>query len=170
MPRTFHRPHRTFHTLRDAFPAVALVATIRTAFQAARAIDDRRAGRDPSAQEPEADVRADLEGLRRELAAQIIRLRLRVVAGAPDGPAALAQAFEDRALLDDLGRTLGVAHQKLLSLYPGVDEALVEAVRQVAAEARDRATADAYDRALAAFVSRTADLADAIADAAASGA
>lgn len=148
----------------SAFSAVALVATVRTALQAARSIGDRRAGHDPSAQEPEADVRADLVGLHRQLAAQVVRLRLRVVAGAPQGPAALAQAFEDRTLLDDLGRTLGIVHQKLLSLYPSVDASLVEDVRRLSGVALDRATADAYDRGLDTFTARASDLADALAD------
>jgi len=150
--------------MREALAAVGLVATIRAALQATGAIGDRRAGRDASQQEPEADVRTDLAGLQTELRAHVVRLRLRVVAGAPDGPAALAQAFEDRLLLDDLGRTLGVVHQKLLSLYPAVGEGLVEAVRQLAADARERATAEAYDRALAAFTACTSDLADALAE------
>lgn len=156
--------------MRDAFPAVALVAVARTALASATAVADRRAGRDASAQEPEADVRADLGGLLAALRAQVVRLRLRVVAGAPEGPAALAQAFEDRLLLDDVATTLGVAHQKLLSLYPAVDEGLVEDVRRHAAAARDRATAEAYDRALAAFAARTGDLADALAEALGEGA
>ena len=149
-----------------AFHAVALVAAARAALGTARSIGDRRAGRDPSAQEPEADARHDLAALRTELAGQVVRLRLRAVAGAPEGrAAALAQAFEDRLLLDDVARTLGRAHQKLLSLYPAVPEALVEATRQRAAAAARRATADAYDRGLGAFADRLADLADGLAEA-----
>ncbi len=149
-----------------AFHAVALVAAARAAFGTARAIVDRRAGRDPSAQEPETDVRTDLAALRAELAEQVVRLRLRVVAGLPEGDAAaLAQTFEDRLLLDDIGRTLARVHQKLLSLYPAVPEGLVEQVRQRAASAARRATADAYDRDLGAFTITVADLADDLAEA-----
>ena len=144
-----------------AFHAVALVAAARAALGASRAIGDRRAGRDASAQEPEADVRRDLAALRAELAAQTVRLRLRTAAGRPSGAAAaLAQAFEDRVLLDDVGRTLARVHQKLLSLYPAVSEGLVEAVRQWAAEAARRATAGAYDADLAAFVAAVSDVSD----------
>ena len=148
-----------------AFHAVALVAAARSALQTARRIGDRRAGRDASAQEPEPTVREDLEGLRVELGAHVVRLRLRVVAGVPEGrAAALAQAFEDRTLLDDLGSALATVHQKLLSLYPAVSEGLVEETRLLAAEARRRSVADAYDRALAAFVGRVSDLRDEIAE------
>jgi len=149
-----------------AFHAVALVAAARAALGVSRSIGDRRAGRDASAQEPEADVRTDLAVLRAELAEQVVRLRLRVVAGLPEGEAAaLAQTFEDRLLLDDVGRTLALAHQKLLSLYPAVSEALVEEVRQRAAEAGRRATSDAYDRDLGRFAGHVADLADALTEA-----
>lgn len=148
-----------------AFHAVALVAAARTALGAARRIADRRGGRDASEQEPEATVRADLEALRTDLAGDVVRLRLRAVVGVPEGEAAaLAQAFEDRTLLDDLGRTLAVAHQKLLSLYPAVGEAPVEEARVLSLEASRRAVADAYEPGLEAFAERVADLADALAD------
>ena len=150
----------------SAFHAVALVAAARTALNAARAVSDRRAGRDASAQEPEGPVRADLAQLRAELADQVVRLRLRAVVGVPEpAAAALAQAFEDRVLLDDTAWTLARTHQKLLSLYPAVDVALVEAVRQSAQAAARRALADDYDRDLAGAAGRLAGLADRLADA-----
>ena len=148
-----------------AFHAVALVAAARTALQTARRIGDRRVGRDASAQEPERTVRDDLGGLHAEVGAMLVRLRLRVVAGVPEGEAAaLAQAFEDRLLLDDLGDALGTAHQKLLSLYPAVPEAVVEDARVLAGEARRRSLADDYGRALAAFTARVGDFRDALAE------
>ncbi len=148
-----------------AFHAVALVAAARTALQAARRIGERRAGRDASEQEPEPTVRGDLGELHAEVGALLVRLRLRVVAGVPDGEAAaLAQAFEDRLLLDDLGAALSVAHQKLLSLYPAVDEAAVEDARVLAGEARRRSVADDYERGLAAFTARVGDLRDAFSE------
>ena len=145
----------------SAFHAVALVAAARTALHAARAIADRRAGRDASAQEPEGDVRSDLGGLQDALAHAVVRLRLRALIGTPEvRAAALAQAFEDRVLLDDTARTLGTIHQKLLSLYPAVDAGLVEAVRQTAAAAARRAVADAYGADLGAFAARVAEASD----------
>lgn len=148
-----------------AFHAVALVAAARAALQTARRIGDRRAGRDASEQESERTVRDDLGGLHVEVGGMLVRLRLRVVAGVPESEAAaLAQAFEDRLLLDDLGDALGTAHQKLLSLYPDVDETIVEEVRVLAGEARRRSVADEYGRALAAFTARVGDLRDALGD------
>lgn len=149
-----------------AFHAVALVAAARSALQTARQIGDRRAGRDASEQEAEGPVRTDLAALQAEIAAHVTWLRLRVVIGVPESAAAaLAQAFEDRTRLDDLGRALGVAHQKLLSLYPAVSEHLVEDARQLGVDARRRAVATAYDRGLDAFAGRVADLGDALAEA-----
>jgi hypothetical protein len=149
-----------------AFHAMALVAAARAAFHTARSIAERRAGRDPSAQEPEAQVRDDLAALADALGAQTVRLRVRAAVGTPASKAAaLAQAFEDRLLLDDVARTLRTVHQKLLSLYPAVDETLVEDARQVGAEVGALAGAEAYADTLGALAGRTADLRDALADA-----
>lgn len=148
-----------------AFHAVALAAAARAAVNATRAVSDRLSGRDPSEQEPEGPVRADLRALRQALSERVVRLRLRVVAGAPEAEAAaLAQAFGDRLLLDDTGALLRRSHQKLLSLYPAVDGEVVEEARVLAAEAARRAVADAYDRDLAAFTASVAQWADRLGD------
>ncbi|MEM1117181.1 MAG: hypothetical protein AAGJ11_11790 [Bacteroidota bacterium] len=149
-----------------AFHAVALVAAARAAVNAARAVDDRRMGRDASEQEPEAPVRIDLTRLGDRVSEFVVRLRLRVVAGAPDAEAAaLAQAFEDRLLLDDAAQTLGRAHQKLMSLYPAVEDALVEDTRVLAAEAARHAHADDLEAGLDRFTARLADWRDRLGDA-----
>jgi hypothetical protein len=155
------------HEMRDhthsatAFHAMALVASARAALGTARQIASRRAGRDPSEQEPEAPVRADLAVLRDALAEQVVRLRLRAVVGPPEAPAAaLAQQFEDRLLLDDVARTTRRAHQKLLSLYPAVPDDLVEEARQLAVEAERGALADDVDARLDRLAGRAADWLD----------
>ena len=131
----------------------------------ARQIAERRSGRDPSEQEPEGRVRQELGALRADLRAHVVRLRLRAVLAAPEPEvAALAQAFEDRVLLDDTARTLAVVHQKLLSLYPAVDEGLIEDVRLAASEAARQITDGVLDRGLSSFTARLADLADALAE------
>ncbi len=145
---------------------MALVAAARAALNTARAVADRRAGRDASAQEPEGTVRTDLDALLAELADQTVRLRLRAVVGVPEArAAALAQAFEDRVLLDDTARTLGRVHQKLLSLYPAVDAPLVEAVRVLGGALGRRAVADDYDRQLGRVAERLGGLADRLGEA-----
>ena len=149
-----------------AFHAMALVATARAALGTARQIAGRRAGRDPSEQEPPAPVRADLAALRAALAEQTVRLRLRAVVGLPETPAAaLAQQFEDRLLLDDVARTVRRAHQKLLSLYPDVPEEVVEEARLLGAEAERCALADDADVHFGPLARRTADWLEALGEA-----
>lgn len=127
-----------------AFHALVLATTARTAVRAARAVADRRAGRDASAQEAPPDAAADLRRLRDDLAGAAVQLRLRAATPPPADPEAQAvHVFETRVLLADVARALGVAHQKLLSLYPAVDADLVEQTRVLA---RDMASAIAEAR------------------------
>ncbi|MEL6614600.1 MAG: hypothetical protein AAFQ43_02620 [Bacteroidota bacterium] len=125
-----------------ALHALALVAAARTAMAAARSIRDRREGRDPSTQEASGVARADLEVLMGEIGTYVARLRLRSIVAGEDmsRAAALAQAFEDRLLLDDLAQASRRAHQKLLSLYPEVSAQTVEEARIVAESAARLAT------------------------------
>ena len=122
------RPARALH-------ALALVAAARSALGVAVAIADRRAGRDPSAQEPPATATADLRTAGATLAALTVRLRLHGAAPPAPDPARLAQAFETALVRADTAATLRRAHQKLLSLYPAVPEALVEDARRLASDA-----------------------------------
>ncbi len=144
-----------------ALHALALVASVRTALGVRRAIDARRAGLDASAQEEEGAVRVYLGGALGRIGSLLVRLRLRAVAGPPDDPeAALVQAFEDRLALSDLAEELRVAHQKLLSLYPDVPEAVVEAVRRGHRQALALVEADDLDAVLGLFLDRLADTQD----------
>ena len=112
------------------------LASLRAALRAGRAIADRRAGRDPSTQEAATPVRAWLTEAEEEMGTLEVRLHLRRVAALPDEEAAaLAQDFEDRLALADLAGLLRTAHQKLLSLYPAVPEALLEEARRYPLEA-----------------------------------
>lgn len=122
---------------------MALVASARTALAAARAVADRRAGRDASMQEAPSTAAADLAVLVADLGTMAVQVRLRATVAAPEAQAArLALAFETRLLLADLTRALRTGHQKLLSLYPAVDAETVEAARLLAADAEREATAE----------------------------
>ena len=147
------------------FGALAVLATARAALGAAVSIDRRRGGRDASAQEQESVARRDLGELAERLTAHALRLRVRgATAGDTTSTAALAMAFEDHVLLGDLAETAGLAHQKLLSLYPAIEPELAEAARRLARDAESLAGSDG-----AAAPERLADpaaqLADAIRDA-----
>jgi chorismate mutase len=140
-----------------ALHAFALVAALRTALGVSHGIAARRAGEDPSEDEPEAPVRAYLGAAVGRMGHLLVGLRLRVAVGAPAAEhAALVQAFEDRLALADLSEELRVGHQKLLSLYPAVDAALVEAVRERQREVLLAAEGDDLDAELVPLLERLA--------------
>ena len=132
---------------------LALVASFRAAVAAARAVAERRAGRDPSEEQPAAEARAGLDAAAGRLRAGLVRLRVRLAVGAPDErTAALVQAFEDRVLAADLALDLHRAHQQLMSLYPAVSAEPIEAAR-LARQAADRlAGADDFEGGAALLV------------------
>ena len=146
-----------------ALHAMALVASLRTALGVTRAIEARRGGHDPAAQEPEAPVRRYLSEAIGRLKSILVRLRLRVAASIPgDVHAALVQTFEDRLTLADLAEELRVLHQKLLSLYPAVSESVIEAIRVRYGEALHLLEADELDHELALFTERVATVLEAL--------
>lgn len=148
---------RTFHTL-------ALVASLRAAVTAARAVADRRAGRDPSEEQPADAARAGLAEAVARLQAGLVRLRVRLAVGAPEETtAALVQAFEDRLLVADLAHDLHRAHQHLLSLFPAVEAGLVETVRLTHAEAQSLGETEDLETAAAPFVETLSALLGALA-------
>ncbi|OZC04279.1 hypothetical protein [Rubricoccus marinus] len=125
-----------------ALHALALVAAARTALAAARSITERRAGSDPTTLEAPEAAREDLTVLAGEIGSHVARLRLRsiIVGEELSRAASLAQAFEDRLLLDDLARDARRAHQKLLSLHAEMPLATIEEARIVAQSATRLAT------------------------------
>ncbi len=149
-----------------AFHAVALVAAARTALRTAQSVADRRTGRDPSAQEPEAPVRADLAVLADRLSGLAVRLQLRAITGVPESEAAaLAQAFEDRLLLDEIAQDVRRSHQKLLSLYPLVPDLVVEDARALAADVGEAAYADDVEGRMGPLARRLGDWLDEVREA-----
>lgn len=146
--------------------AFALLATLRTANEVRYALAERRAGRDPSEQEGAPGVRAYLAGVLPELRGLVARLRLSLIV-APEERVALVRAFEDRMALSRLARELHVVHQRLLSLYPGVPEGLVELARRQQAEAERLAgtSGDAFAPVLTAWLDRSDDLFEGLAKA-----
>lgn len=146
--------------------AMALLASLRTAVDVCHALAERRAGRDPSDQEPPAPVRVYLREAHDELAVVAARLRSSL-AFERTPEAALVQAFEDRMLLAQAARELHVVHQRLLSLYPEVTEELVEHARRVQAEAARLAASDedGFRLALTTWVEGAAAFLEALAEA-----
>jgi hypothetical protein len=137
--------------------AVALLATLATAADVGEGVRERRAGRDPSAQEAAEVVRPLLRANAGDVRAILMRLRASVVyaqhAG-EDGLTATVRRFGDLMLLLRAARLLHRMHQRLLSLYPAVPEALAEAARRVhrEAEAAREAERAAFPDAVGRFV------------------
>lgn len=113
--------------------AVALFSTLATAADVSRAMRERRAGRDPSAQEADAVVRPYLRRAAGDLQARLMQLqasRLQADRADEEGyVAALVRRYHELMALRRVERQLHVVHQRLLSLYPAVTETLVEDVR-----------------------------------------
>jgi len=121
--------------------AMSLVATLRTAAEVCRSIALRKAGEDPSEQEPAHPTRIRLQAARADLRAVVNRLRVSLAVPHPE-ETALVRAFEDRMLIARAARDLHLVHQRLLSLYPDVEEDMVERARRIQAEAARLAASD----------------------------
>lgn len=124
--------------------SMALLATLQTAADVLSSVTERRAGRDPSAQEP-ASVAApylraaaeELQQIHMQLLMSLVHAR-RAAGGGPleDAArrrvaAAAVRHFGDLMKLQRAGRLLQGTQQRLLSLYPDVSEELIEEARFV---------------------------------------
>lgn len=116
--------------------AMVLFSTLQTAADVWQSTKARRAGQDPSEQEEATFVRAYLRESMGELQALAMGLRAGLVAREDEGRiAALVRQFNDLSTLHRTARLLHVIHQRLMSLYPALDAALVEDARVLQATA-----------------------------------
>lgn len=112
--------------------AMVLFSTLSTAADVWHAVRERRAGRDPSEQETAAVVRPYLRRAAGDLQARLMQLqasRLRAEADDEGRVAALVRRYQELMALRQVAQELHTIHQRLLSLYPAVDEDLVEEAR-----------------------------------------
>ena len=113
--------------------AMVLFSTLSTATEVWHAVRERRAGRDPSAQEEAVVVRPYLRRAAGELQALLMQLQAGLIqaerADEEGHIAALVRRYHDLMALHRVAQHLKVIHQRLLSLYPAVTEALVEEAR-----------------------------------------
>lgn len=135
-----------------ALPPMALLATLQTAWTVKGAIGERRAGRDPAAEQPAEDARAYLADAARELTRLHMQLLMAKVQAARRSPSngeapagdedaepparrvAVVRQFDVLMKLRRTDRLLHGAHQRLMSLYPAVSEELVEEARRCRGE------------------------------------
>ena len=118
---------------------MTLLATLSTAEEVREAVDERRAGRDPSAQAPSGLATARLHEARESLLELLMQLVLSRVPFEQNEEGQLAHAVRHFDLLMKLRRAerlVKAMHQDLLSLYPEVSESLVEEARHVHREIR----------------------------------
>ncbi len=113
--------------------SLSLVATLDTAARCARYMNLRRAGIDASSQESESDACRRVDESMRLLAEVALHLRLHCALNEVE---AVAEAdsirrFETLLLLRKAAEGLRGLQQGLMSLYPSVNEAVVEDARLV---------------------------------------
>jgi len=122
--------------------SMTLLATLSTAATVRESVAERRAGHDPSAQEPTARAAARLRSAGRTLMNVLMQLALSRVPldqGDEHRMSHAVRHFDVLLKLRRAERLTQAMHQHLLSLYPGVSEELVEEART---------THDAIDRFL----------------------
>lgn len=139
---------------------MALLSTLSTAAGIVSAMRERRLGRDPADQQAPEVVLPSLAGEMRELTNYLVALRTSLVAAEreAEGRVALIRTLSDLILLGGFARNLHVVHQHLMSLYPAVEEDLVEAARYLhAACVRLTEHSDPSHERLAAFIEEADD-------------
>ena len=119
-------------TAASVLQSMTLLATLSTAETVRRSVDERRAGRDPTAQEPAPQAAHALRETGDEALDLLMQLMLghMHIAHQDEQPIAVAVRHFDLLMkLRRVERLLHSMHQRLLSLYPDVSEALVEEAR-----------------------------------------
>jgi hypothetical protein len=114
--------------------SMTLLATLSTAADVHDAIAERRAGRDPSAQEPTPRAEAALKTAGDDLMDLLMQMmfgRVHLEHRAEAESAEVVRHFDLLMKLRRAGRLVHAMHQRLLSLYPDVSEELAEEARQV---------------------------------------
>lgn len=111
--------------------SMTLLASLSTAAEVCTSLAERRAGRDPSAQEPVDRAAIRLRSAGRELMDLLMQLALSRVplAESDDRLATAVRHFDLLMKLRRSERLVQEMHQRLLSLYPDVSEELVEEAR-----------------------------------------
>lgn len=113
--------------------SMTLLATLSTAATVRESVAQRRAGRDPSAQEPTDRAAARLRNARQTLMDLLMQMALSRVPLEQRDEEPLSHAVRHFDLLMKMRRAerlTQAVHQHLLSLYPDVSEELVEEARR----------------------------------------
>ena len=130
--------------------AASLLSVLTSAAEVWHGAKERRAGRDPSAQEEAAVVKPYLRQTQREMQEMLMRLQTNLAHAEQTSEShvvVLVRRFDSLLTLRRLARLVQTVHQRLLSLYPDVREDLVEEARYLQTEAT--ALLDTEDRTFA---------------------
>ena len=113
--------------------SLVLAASLDVAARFVRTYRDRRDGVDPSSQETDEVALERLAGLAEGLGEIAARLRLYRLLAMDEAPfeSTIIRRFEALTLVGRAAGMLRVVHQSLLSVYPAVDEGLVECARRL---------------------------------------
>lgn len=119
-------------TAASVLQSMTLLATLSTAEDVRRSVEERRSDRDPAAQEPALQAASSLRETGDEamdLLMQLMLGRMHIAHQDEKPIAAAVRHFDLLMKLRRVERLLHRMHQRLLSLYPDVSEALVEEAR-----------------------------------------
>ncbi|MEM1125073.1 MAG: hypothetical protein AAGI71_00360 [Bacteroidota bacterium] len=117
------------------FSSMALFASLAAAARLWQQARDRQADRDPTTQEPTALARSWLAQALLDLERHLMRLRLSraqaetVRAAEESRLVTVVRRYDDLMVLQQALHLLQGVHQRLLSLYPAVEEQVVEEAR-----------------------------------------
>ncbi len=115
--------------------ALSLFSTLTTAADVWNSINERRAGHDPTTQEGAHWVRPYLKEAARELTDVLVELHASLSTSCDqehvDRRMRLVRRGSELMLIQRAARMLQPIHQRMLSLYPDIPEALVEEARQL---------------------------------------
>lgn len=116
--------------------AMTLLSVASTAFDLAQKQHEIREGRDPTTSESVLSVRAFIMESFSKLREMLGQIKIQSILNPVDKDEedALAHCFHQKMLLVHIQNHFSVIHQKLMSLFPNVDAALVETARRLTIE------------------------------------
>ena len=151
------------------FGIMTLLATLSAATEVKYRIEERKAGRDASAQEDEAFAASYLQEAEDELRTSLVNLRAGFILHeyeSSDTTATSIRRFSDLSQLHSMTSHLQRMHQRMLSLYPHISEELVEEARMLVAtcESLLELEEDQYKTRAPLFVQRALQFCDNLVD------
>ena len=152
------------------FGIMTLLATLSAATEVKYRIEERKAGRDASAQEDEEFATSFLLEAEDELRTSLVNLRAGFILYEYDSDDAISTSirrFSDLSQLHSMCSHLQRMHQRMLSLYPNMPEDLIEEARKLIASCESLLELDEeqYKKGAPAFAQRALQFCDSLLEA-----